>query len=217
MPGWGLGPGLHSPEISTCSCSAVWTRNVYLAFDGSTQQDLTMVPGDITDDSYQSLPHYPKLSSSISLHCAHIVLFLSILHFSTAYLPDLSVPWAPAVISGVVSGVLCPSSVFCHRTGVISGMFCTPGPVWYQTGGHLSLASCPGPVVPVWCLPWLVSPLYCQSGLLWRLPISGSPRPMTLSPKQSSSSLWCAHILEPIWAHLASGWWLSQACFFTEC
>ena len=55
-----------------------------VAHCGSTGQDPTMVPGDITGYSHQAVPHYPRVSSSVCLHCAHILLFL--FHFSITYL-----------------------------------------------------------------------------------------------------------------------------------
>ena len=51
-----------------------------------------MVPGGITGYSHQAVPHYPQVSSSASLHCAHILLFLFLFHFSTTYLLLLVVP-----------------------------------------------------------------------------------------------------------------------------
>ena len=53
---------------------------------GSTGQSPTMVPRGITSYSHQAVPHYPQVSSSASLHYAHILLFLFLFHFSTTYL-----------------------------------------------------------------------------------------------------------------------------------
>jgi hypothetical protein len=46
-------------------------------------QDPTKAPGGITGDSHQTIPHHFHVSSSASLHYAHILLFL--FHFSTTY------------------------------------------------------------------------------------------------------------------------------------
>ena len=45
-----------------------------------------MVPDGITGYSHQAVPHYPPVSSSASLHCAHILLFLFLFRFSTTSL-----------------------------------------------------------------------------------------------------------------------------------
>ena len=63
-----------------------------MAPGGSTGQDPTMVPDGITGYSHQAVPHYPRVSSSASLHCAHILLFLFLFHFSTTYLLLLVAP-----------------------------------------------------------------------------------------------------------------------------
>lgn len=39
-----------------------------MALRGSTGQDPTVVPGDITGYSHQGIPHYPQVSSSACLH-----------------------------------------------------------------------------------------------------------------------------------------------------
>lgn len=62
-----------------------------------------MVPGGITGYLPQAVPHSPQVSSSVSLHCAHVLLLL--FHFSTANLLLL-------VVFGV-SGCL-ESSEECH-------------------------------------------------------------------------------------------------------
>ena len=41
---------------------------------------------DISGYSQQTVPHYPRVSSSSFLHCAHIVLLLFLFHFSITYL-----------------------------------------------------------------------------------------------------------------------------------
>ena len=51
-----------------------------------TGQDHNTVPGGITGYSHQAVPHYPRVSSSASLHCAHILLFLFLFHLSTTHL-----------------------------------------------------------------------------------------------------------------------------------
>lgn len=42
--------------------------------------------GSITSNSHQDVPCYLQVSSSASLHCTHILLFLFLFHFSTTYL-----------------------------------------------------------------------------------------------------------------------------------
>ena len=68
-----------------------------MAPGGSTSQDATMVAGSITGYSHQAVPPYPQVSSSVSLHCAHILLFLFFFHFSTTYLVLLMVPGSLSV------------------------------------------------------------------------------------------------------------------------
>lgn len=45
-----------------------------------------MVSGGITSYSSQAVPHCPQVFSSTSLHCAHILLFFFLFHFSTTFL-----------------------------------------------------------------------------------------------------------------------------------
>ena len=45
-----------------------------------------MVPSTITGYSHQAVPHYLPVSSSVSLHCNHILLFFFLFHFSMTYL-----------------------------------------------------------------------------------------------------------------------------------
>ena len=45
-----------------------------------------MVSDGLTSHSHQAVPSYPLLSSFASLHCALILLFLFLFHFSTTYL-----------------------------------------------------------------------------------------------------------------------------------
>lgn len=46
---------------------------------GSTGQDPTMVPAGTTGYSHQAVPPYPEVPTSAFLHCAHILLCLSLL------------------------------------------------------------------------------------------------------------------------------------------
>ena len=84
----------HSLQPSTCPRAVTHTRDICLAFGGnrslmlqgqggSTDQDPTVFPGSISDYSHQAAPHYPQVSGSASLHCAHILLFLVLFYFST--------------------------------------------------------------------------------------------------------------------------------------
>ena len=66
--------------------------------------DPDTAPGGITGYSHQAVPHYPRLSSSASLHCAHILLFHFLFHLSTTYWCLLVVPGVS--LSEVVSGVV---------------------------------------------------------------------------------------------------------------
>lgn len=50
-----------------------------------------MVPGGITGFSYQAAPYLLPVSRSASLHCAYILLFLFLSHFSTMFLLLLAV------------------------------------------------------------------------------------------------------------------------------
>jgi hypothetical protein len=96
----GVGPALdslqyqHVPKwqirLGTCVWPLVvtdpcWCRAMGLdvAPSSSTGQDPTMVPGAMTSYSHQAVPHYPQIYRSASLHCAHVLLFLFLSHFST--------------------------------------------------------------------------------------------------------------------------------------
>jgi hypothetical protein len=57
-----------------------------MALGVSVVQNLTMALDGITSYSHQALPHHPQVSSSTSLHCAHIVLLLFLSHFSIMHL-----------------------------------------------------------------------------------------------------------------------------------
>jgi hypothetical protein len=48
-----------------------------------TGQELTVASGVSLSDSHQAVPHFPPGSSSASLPCAHILLFLRLSHLST--------------------------------------------------------------------------------------------------------------------------------------
>lgn len=136
----------------------------------SPGQDPTMVPGGITGYSHQAAPHYPRVSSSASLHCACILLFLFLFHFSTTFLLLLVVP-VSGDTSGVFSGVLCPAHILWCWAGVISGMVCTPNSRsegTRLTGGYLRLPLCLGPRMPVW---W--SSQACSSPSTWLTPFKG--------------------------------------------
>jgi hypothetical protein len=83
-------PGTSAwPLVVTDPCCC---RATDLDASGSTGQDPTMVSGGIAGYSQQAFPHYPQVSSSASLHCAHVLLFLFLFHFSTIYLLLLVVP-----------------------------------------------------------------------------------------------------------------------------
>lgn len=113
---------------------------------GTTGQDAIMVPGGITGYLHQTAPHYSRVSSSAFLHCAHILLFLSLLFLH--HLLALSGAWGLRVsgaVSGVLSGVLYLAYALWSQSGVILGM------CWSS-----QIRSLPGPhgvsLVAVWCL-----------------------------------------------------------------
>jgi hypothetical protein len=120
-----------------CYCKAM---DADLTPGGSTGQDPTMVASDIIWYSHQAVLHYPQVSSPISFHYAHILLFL--FYFSTTYLLLLVVPRVSlvscvisGVVSRVVSGVLCPIHVLWNWAEFISGMVCHyPPPRPVSTG-----------------------------------------------------------------------------------
>lgn len=68
---------------------------------------------------HQAVPHNPWVSSFPSLHCACILLFLFLYHFSNTYLLLLLAwnLWVPVVISAVISEVLCPTPVYGNERG----------------------------------------------------------------------------------------------------
>lgn len=114
-------------------------------------QDLIIVLGCIAGYLCQAVVlHDPKVSSSVSLLCAHILLLLFIFHFFNIFLLIPGGTWS-LWVSGA-SGVLCPTCVmywagffFWHcllprlhdteQEGGIPCLFCLSGPhVW--TVGH---------------------------------------------------------------------------------
>ena len=96
-----------------------------MALSGRTGQDPTVIPGGITSYSHQAVPQYLQVSSSVSLHCTHILLFLFLFHFSTTYLLFLVVPR------------LCIMSSRGHLGPGLPPEACAV-PGW--TGGHLRLS-----------------------------------------------------------------------------
>lgn len=58
----------------------------------------------MASSSHEAVPHYPRVSSSASLHHAHTILLLLLSHLSTPY---LLIFMAPEPL-----GVLCPA---CHQ------------------------------------------------------------------------------------------------------
>lgn len=70
-----------------------------------TQVICKLVPGGITSYLHNIVPHYPPGSSSASLHCIHILLFLFLFYFSTTYLLLL-------VASGVSECLMIISGLF---------------------------------------------------------------------------------------------------------
>lgn len=95
-----MGPFLHSFQISTCPKAADQTRDVTwplvvtdpCCFNPDMAHQWQHKPGphhglgSITSNSHQDVPRYLQVSSSASLHCTHILLFLFLFHFSTTYL-----------------------------------------------------------------------------------------------------------------------------------
>jgi hypothetical protein len=98
-----------APQTSPCPWVASQTADVFggnrllllhghgllllhVALNGSTDQNLTMALGGITSYSDQAVPHYPQVSSSASLYCLHILLFLFLFHFFTTYLLHIVMP-----------------------------------------------------------------------------------------------------------------------------
>lgn len=105
-----VGTVMHSPQTLTCSLLASQIRDACLAFSGdrslmlqghrprhgplgSTDQDPTMTQGGTTCYSHQAVSHYLWVSSSASLHCAHIILFLFPPPFLHRLLAPLSGAW----------------------------------------------------------------------------------------------------------------------------
>lgn len=69
---------------------------------------------DISGYSQQTVPHYPRVSSSTFPHCAHTVLLLLLSLFSTIY---LLIFVAPGPL-----GVFCPTHAMWWEAGVISSI-----------------------------------------------------------------------------------------------
>lgn len=51
------------------------------------------------------------------------------------------------MVSGVVSGVLCPICIVWHHAMAVSGVVFPPEPTWYSTGGYLGLTLAAWPQV----------------------------------------------------------------------
>lgn len=100
-----------------------------MALGVSMGQDLITALDGIAGYSHQTASYHPPLSSSTSRHCAHIFLLLFLSHFSITYLLISGVycSW----VSGVISGVLCSTSIVWYQVEVIVGMVCPPRPVWH--------------------------------------------------------------------------------------
>ena len=77
-----------------------------------------MVPGGITGYSHQPDPHYPQVSSSVSLHCTHPSISLS-LPFLYHLLAPLSGTQGVSG-SGLVSAMLFPAHAVWPWAEVIS-------------------------------------------------------------------------------------------------
>lgn len=141
-PGW-------QPKAGTSTGLLVVTDP--LTASGPWTQTAAQVSGGITSYSQQALPHYPGLSGSASLRCAHILLplFLPFLHCSLLLVSPrvsegLRSPWE------IVSGVPLPTIMVPGREIILSTVS-TPRPVWGWTGSPLRLAPCLGPMTQVWC------------------------------------------------------------------
>lgn len=72
-----------------CCCRATDTD---VSLRGRTSQDPTMVTGGISSSSHQPVPHYPQVSTSASLHCTYILLFIFLFHFCSTHLILLVAP-----------------------------------------------------------------------------------------------------------------------------
>lgn len=62
-----------------CCCGA---RDPDMDRGGSPGEDLPMALGGISSYSHQTVPPYPRVSSSATLHCVYIFLLLFLSHFS---------------------------------------------------------------------------------------------------------------------------------------
>lgn len=104
----------HSVVTDCCCC---WDMDSYITLGDKAGQNLTMALGGFTGYSYQAVPHYPCVSSSVSLLCVHILLLLLLFLLSATY-PPLVVSGASGCLK-VFEGVLCPACVMWHRAGVV--------------------------------------------------------------------------------------------------
>ena len=158
------------PSNINKSWAAIQTRDVGLVFDGNRPLILQghgprhgpwwlpspgpMVPGGITGYSHQAVLHYPRVSSSASLHCAHLLLFLFLFLFLFLSLSlSLSLPFFHHLLallsglraseykvgSGVVSSVLCFTCALWHREGVILGVSPCPSTLAVLSGNAILL------------------------------------------------------------------------------
>jgi len=124
-----------------------------------------MVPGSIIGYSHQAVPHYPQVSSSASLHCTHILLFLFLFHFSTTYLLlsvvlrlsehlGSSQEWSQKCYAlfvhyGTRQGPY--GLIFIPRLTVLGGTFPVSGSL-STLGAHPALCNGGGPVRIAFCL-----------------------------------------------------------------
>jgi hypothetical protein len=132
-----------------CGCRA----NLDTVPGGSTGQDPIVVPGGITSYSHQAVPHKPQVSSSSSLHCAHILRC----SFSFISLPlSCSTQWNPGSLSvwdhlrRGLRRAIPQSCIVDPGKGHLSCSLPLPRPSQHQTGSHHRIVLCLDTMAPVW-------------------------------------------------------------------
>lgn len=167
-----------------------------------------MVPGGISGYSHQT--RYPRVSSSASLHCIHILLFLSLpfLHHLFAFLSgppgSLSI-WGCLRSARPYLCLMVQGSSLMTRHDLASLHHC---PAWRQTSlGRLRLDPCLGPMVPIWFSQTRSLPGPPQRPFLRLTPACGpgsssfciAPHPGRLSRPawpQTGGHLWLPFLME---------------------
>lgn len=144
-PDHGCLSGLWWLQTPAASGSLIQTRQ--------NRPEPPMVSSGITSYSHQAVSHYPQVSSSSSLHCAHILRC----SFSFISLPlSCSTQWNPGSLSvwdhlrRGLRRAIPQSCIVDPGKGHLSCSLPLPRPSQHQTGSHHRIVLCLDTMAPVW-------------------------------------------------------------------